>query len=144
MNIGWNFFSLRLHHKYWTQHQFSLAQAYSILGFLPRIHYQWIMQMLILIPRIMLRFAQVDLTLWVNHYKGLQKMFKIWCHVNAYQNVVDKATWIRNYFKRKIEVGIPNINSFIMGKTFSMHNSRDDIFNISYFGKKSFIDFTLK
>jgi hypothetical protein len=71
-------------------------------------------------------------------------MFKNWYHVNAYQNVVDKATWIRNYFKHKIELGIPNINFFIMGKTFSMHNSREDILIHHTFGEKKFYRFHIE
>ncbi len=63
-------------------------------------------------------------------------MFKNSYHVNAYQNVVDKTTGIRNYFKHKIEIRNPNINFFKMGKTFSIHDSREYIFNISYFWKK--------
>jgi hypothetical protein len=63
-------------------------------------------------------------------------MFKNSYHVNAYQNIVDKTTWTRNYFKHKIDARNPNIILFKMRKKFSMHNSREDIFNISYFWKK--------
>jgi len=41
--------------------------------------------------------------------------------VNAYQNIVDKVTWMVN-FKHKTQVGKPNVNIFVMGREFSKYH----------------------
>lgn len=51
-------------------------------------------------------------------------------HVNAYQIVVDKVAWIGN-FEHWMQVGKPNANLFMLGRTFSIYHSRKEIFNVS-------------